>query len=404
MSAPSSRPSAGSAPAGRPGAFAVFLLPAVIAQSNIIGGGYSTGREIVQYAARFGPIGWLAVAIIAIGFSLLCALAFELARIGRAYDYKSWIRLLIGPFWPLFDLVMIVMLLLVIAVMTAAIGSVLRQTVGLPNAVGLVIAFVFVGVLTWKGTAFIERFKSIGSVGLYAAYVAYAVVVLTRVPAPPPPAAVAAAAAAESASSAGEVVLSACQYVGYNLLVVPVVLFCLHRQTRRIETFSSGVIAGVAMTVPFALTFACMMRFWPDPRVFEAEVPWLPMLETATGDAAVVWLWIFGVVAGWTLLETAVGGLHALVERIEHNLGDLPAAWRPASGRLAPWQRAAISLLALAIATGLATIGIIDLVAKGYSALAWGFIVLLALPLLTVGVYRIARSANRADPEAARPT
>ncbi|HVS13877.1 MAG TPA: hypothetical protein VMV46_08135 [Thermoanaerobaculia bacterium] len=368
----------------RPSAFAVFLLPAVIAQSNIIGGGYATGRETVQYAARFGPAGWLAVLVIAIGFSLLCALAFELARLGRAYDYKRFIRLLIGPLWPLFDVVLIVLLLLVIAVMTAAIGSVLEQTVGLPYAIGLVIAFVFVGFLTWMGTEFIERFKSIGSVGLYAAYVAYAVVVLTRVPATPPP-------PDAPAFGQGEVLVSAVQYVGYNLGVIPVVLFCLHRQSRRIETYGSGVLAGVAMTIPFALTFACMMRFWPDEQVFGADVPWLHMLRTATGDAAPAWLWVFGVVAGWTLLETAVGGLHALVDRIEHNLGDLPASWRPAKGRLAPWQRTAIAVALLAVATGLANFGIIDLVAKGYGALAWGYILLLALPLLTVGVWRIAK-------------
>jgi uncharacterized membrane protein YkvI len=195
------------------------------------------------------------------------------------------------------------------------------------------------------------------------------------------------------------VLLSSVQYVGYNLSVIPVVLFCLHRQSRPVETYASGVFAGVAMTVPFALTFACMMRFWPDPRVFGAEVPWLHMLETAAGSAAPIWLSIFGVVAGWTLLETAVGGLHALVDRIEHNLGDLPASWRPAKGRLEPWQRAAIAVALLAVATGLASFGIIDLVAKGYGALAWGYILLLALPLLTVGVWRIAkgRGAERAE-------
>jgi uncharacterized membrane protein YkvI len=272
----------------------------------------------------------------------------------------------------------------VIAVMTAAIGSVLEQTVGLPYAVGLVIAFVFVGFLTWRGTEFIERFKSIGSIGLYAAYVAYAVVVLSRVPTPPLP-------VDAPAYGTGEVLVSAIQYVGYNLGVIPVVLFCLHRQTRKVETYSSGVIAGVAMTIPFALTFACMMRFWPDERVFGAEVPWLHMLRTATGDAAPIWLWVFGVVAGWTLLETAVGGLHALVDRIEHNLGDLPASWRPASGRMEPWQRATFALALLAIATGLANFGIIDLVAKGYGALAWGYILLLAVPLLTIGVWRIVK-------------
>jgi uncharacterized membrane protein YkvI len=385
VAATSSSSAATLATAARPSAFAVFLLPAIIAQSNIVGGGYATGREIVQYAARFGPAGWLAVAVIAIGFSVLCALAFEVARLGRAYDYKRFIRLLIGPLWPLFDLVLAILLLLVIAVMTAAIGSVLRQTVGLPDAAGLVIAFVFVAALTWKGSDFIERFKTVGSLGLYAAYVAYAVVVLTRVPATPPP-------ADAPTFGAGEVVVSSIQYVGYNLGVIPVVLFCLHRQTRRSETFGAGAITGVAMTIPFALTFACMMRFWPDERVFGAEVPWLPMLEAATGDAKSVWLWIFGIVAGWTLLETAVGSIHALVDRIERNLEDFPAAWRPASGKLEPWQRAALSVGALGIATGLATFGIIDLVAKGYSTLAWGLILLLALPLLTVGVVRVLRA------------
>ena len=44
--------------------FAAYLLPAIIAQSMIIGGGYSTGREIVQYTGRFGPQGWIGVVII----------------------------------------------------------------------------------------------------------------------------------------------------------------------------------------------------------------------------------------------------------------------------------------------------------------------------------------------------
>ncbi|HUP24058.1 MAG TPA: hypothetical protein VNB06_14085 [Thermoanaerobaculia bacterium] len=367
----------------------------MIAQSNIIGGGYATGREVVQYAARFGPAGWLAVVVIALGFSVLCALAFELARLGKAYDYKKWIRLLIGPLWPAFDVVLVVMLLLIIAVMTAAIGSVLQRTVGLPYAIGLVIAFVFVGFLTWKGTSFIERFKSIGSAGLYLAYVAYAILVLTRTPQSAPP-------VDAPVPGGGEVLVSAIQYVGYNLGVIPVVLFCLHRQSRPSQTYGSGLIAGVAMTIPFALTFACMMRFWPDERVFGAEVPWLFMLETAAGDAAPVWLWIFGVVAGWTLLETAVGGIHALVDRIEHNLDDLPRIWRPASGRLAPMQRAILSVAVLAIATGLATFGIIDLVAKGYGLLAWGYIMLLAVPLLTVGVWRIAALSGRSAPRTLR--
>ena len=88
------------------------------------------------------------------------------------------------------------------------------------------------------------------------------------------------------------------------------------------------------MTVPFALTLACLLRF-PQASVMEAEVPWLPMITSAADGRAggpALWIAIFGLVAGWTLIETAVGSIHALLRRVESNLDDLPRRWRPASG------------------------------------------------------------------------
>ena len=114
-----------------------------------------------------------------------------------------------------------------------------------------------------------------------------------------------------------EVVINALLYVAYNVAVVPAVLFCLHRQTRCSETFSSGALAGVAMTVPFALTLACLLRS-PQTAAMEAEVPWLPLITSAAegrAGGAALWIAIFGLVAGWTLIETAVGSIHALLRR-----------------------------------------------------------------------------------------
>ena len=36
-----------------------YLLPGIVLQSVMIGGGYATGREIVEYGAKFGAMGWL---------------------------------------------------------------------------------------------------------------------------------------------------------------------------------------------------------------------------------------------------------------------------------------------------------------------------------------------------------
>lgn len=372
-------------PGRAPTRFHTLLLPAIIAQSMIIGGGYATGREVVQYAGRFGTWGWLSVAIIAVCFSVVMALAFELARLADAYDYKAWSRNLIGPFWWLVDLLLLSMMLLVIAVMTAAIGEVLQQTLALPKPLSLVLALACVGFLTWRGSGFIERAKTWGSAALYLGYCAFSVLVLTAPVTEP-----AAAPPAGSEPGAGEVVITAVLYVAYNVAVVPAVLFCLHRQTRRSETFASGILSGLAMTIPFALTLACLLRF-PHPSVMEEEVPWLRLIGTAAdgrAGGAALWIALFGLVAGWTLIETAVGSIHAVLHRVERNLGDLPRRWRPASGALTPRQKALTAVLVLAAAAGLSTIGIIDLVARGYGTLAWGFITLIVLPLFVVVPYR----------------
>ena len=381
-------------PARAPTRFHTLVLPAIIAQSMIIGGGYATGREVVEYAGRFGNWGWLPVAIITVCFAVVMALSFELARLAGAYDYKTWSRNLVGPFWWLVDLLILSMMMLVIAVMTAAIGEVLQQTLGIPKPLSLAMALVCVGFLSWRGSGFIEKAKTWGSAALYLGYCAFAVLVLT---APVEEAAAQpAAVAAVPEGSVLDVIVAAVLYVAYNVAVVPAVLFCLHRQTRRSETFASGAIAGVAMTVPFALTLACLLRF-PQSSVMDAEVPWLPMITTAADGRAggpALWIAIFGLVAGWTLIETAVGSIHALLRRVESNLDDLPRRWRPASGRLTRGQKAGTAVGVLVAAAGLSTFGIIDLVARGYGALAWGFVALVVLPLFVVVPWRSFRAAG----------
>jgi hypothetical protein len=70
----------------------VILIPAGVFQSVIFGGAYGTGREIAQFISSLGPVGGLlAIAVAGLGFGVAMALSFELARLGRTYDY-SWSR------------------------------------------------------------------------------------------------------------------------------------------------------------------------------------------------------------------------------------------------------------------------------------------------------------------------
>lgn len=73
------------------GRFGKYLLPGILLQSVLIGGGYATGREIVSYGAKFGAKGWIAGTISKRGRSNLRAVLFNAAipLIATNPEFKS---------------------------------------------------------------------------------------------------------------------------------------------------------------------------------------------------------------------------------------------------------------------------------------------------------------------------
>lgn len=368
------------------GPFGKIVLPAIILQSVLIGGGYATGREIVAYGAKYGAAGWLAVVGIWLGFTVMAVLTFELARTFAVYDYKNFIRQLIGRLWPAFDLLFLVMAVLVIAIMASAAGNIMEQTVGIPYLVGVGAVIAIVGALSYAGETLIERFKTGGTAFLYLAYLVFGVLVLSQTWGDVT--AVFASGDTTYVSDAGvaTVLRSGILYVGYNLVVFPAVFFALDRQESRRESVISGVLAGTLMTLPFALTYVAFMGFYPSESVMGASVPWLPVLESVGSPAIIAF---YGLVMGWTLIETSVGLIHALIDRLDENIDDIQVG--PLEGQ-AGLSKVQSGLLAVGVLVGallLSRVGIIALVAQGYTLMAYFFIALFAVPLLTVGVLRI---------------
>ena len=366
------------------GAFGRYLLPGVILQSVLIGGGYATGREIIEYGAKFGAKGWIAGLGIFIGFVVVAILTFEMARLYRIYDYKYMVKEIAGPLWRLYDVIYVVLMLVVIAIMASATGNIVEQTIGLNYWFGVVGVIVIVGILNFYGEALIERFETYGTIALYAGYILFAFLVI-RNTAPN----IQRVFAVQDTSflpnvSTLSVLWNGLIYVAFNLVVMPASFFTLKRQTKRKETVISGIIAGALMTIPWFLTYFAVMGFYPAEGVLTAEVPWLAMMKGVAGPIVIS---IFGIVMGGTLIETSTGIIHALIERINSGLQE--------GGRavLSRGQQGFTTVLILVIATVLSKFGIIDLVAKGYSLLAYGFILIYLVPLLTVGVYKIVKGS-----------
>lgn len=368
------------------GPFGKIVLPAIILQSVLIGGGYATGREIVSYGAKYGSAGWLAVLGIWLGFTVMAVVTFELARTFQVYDYKKFIKQIIGGLWPVFDLLFLVMAVLVIAIMASAAGNIMEQTIGIPYLAGVGVVIGIVGVLSYAGETLLEQFKTGGTLFLYIAYILFAVIVLSQVWGDVTTVFSTGDTSYVSNASTLSVLQSGILYVGYNLVVFPAVFFALDHQESRHETVISGILAGTMMTLPFALTYVTFMGFYPSEQVMGAEVPWLQVLESAGGTLLIGF---YGVVMGWTLVETSVGLIHALLDRVDEHIEDVAIGPLEGLEGLSKIQSGGLAVGILVGALLLSRVGIIALVAQGYTMMAYFFIALFALPLLTVGVLRV---------------
>ena len=352
--------------------FKRLFLPGIILQSVLIGGGYATGREIVEYGGKFGAGGWISGLAIFFGFSLISFLSIEACRYWQVYDYKSLLKKLIGRFWIAYEAVYLLLSILIIAVMASAAGEILNQTLNFNNWVGIILITVLVGFLNYKGEDTIAKWETIGTIALFIAYFIFTFIVLTNrgsailqiffdwntsyLPKPP---------------SLGILLWTGILYVGYNLAVYPASYFTFKNIHSRIESIVTSLISGLLMTVPWFLTYFAIMAYYPDKVILESTVPWLKMLEGYNP----VLIAVFGVVVGWTLIETATGMIHAFISRIETEAIQK-------GNPLKKITKAYISFAALITSLFLAQVGIIDLVAKGYTLMSYAMIAVYAVPLL----------------------
>jgi len=367
------------------GTYAKYILPGVLLQSVLIGGGYATGREIYSYGAKFGAMGWISGLTIGIGFALFAFLTFEICRIYKVYDYKNYIKQVIGPLWPVMDVLTVLIAILLIAVMAAATGSIFEQA-GLPNILGSVAIVLLCGLLNFKGSEMIEKFESVGTVLLYGGYILFTVLVLINRGSHIPEV----FASMDTSAFDGSVTVPLCIYTGilyvaYNINSIPMGMFSLTRQTKRKETLVSGIVAGLLMVIPWFLSYFAMMCFYGDTSIVGADVttPWMEMILAIKGGPALVAL--FSLVMGWTLVETATGCIHMIIDRFD------VAQVEKGKAKLTDQKRGIVTVITLTAALLLSRVGVVTLIEMGYSYLSYGFILFYLLPTLLVGGYKIIK-------------
>lgn len=357
--------------------FQRYVLPGFIFQSAVIGGAYGSGRELVEFFLGHGPVGGLmGMAVTMVVFSVVLMAAYEFARKFQLFDYRSFCRRLLGPAWPLYEILYVLMMILVISVVGAAAGSILQDAFGFPQLVGTAAIMVLTALLVFYGTPAVERFLALWSFVLYGTYISFLALHLVQHGAD--------IAANLAAAEPGEGWFrSGIAYSGYNMATIPAILFCIRHQHRRREAVVAGLLAGPLAMIPAMLFFIAMIGQY-DLLVAAGDDGPLPIsVLMGALEGAGFFVYLFPIVLFGTFVETGAAMIHGVNERLDRTFAEkglvMPNRMRPT-----------VALLILFIAMILAdAIGLTNLVADGYGTITWGFLLVFVLPLLTYGIWLI---------------
>ncbi len=357
--------------------FKRYVLPGLIFQSVVIAGGYGTGKELVEFFMPFGSLGGL-IAMCTVTFAfwaVVCAVTFEFARVFKTFNYKSLFKKLLGPAWVLYEICYIILLMIVLAVVAATSGANAKGLFGVSDWFGIIFVSLCILFLVIKGTKAIETFLSYWSYLLYAVYLVFLVICFVRF----------GSAISEQFSVVKEVnsgwVMGGARYAFYNLGIIPAVLFATRDAESRKEAIGSGLLAGAIGIIPAILLFVAISGLY-NSGIASAEVPVLMVFDQLN----MPWLeFIFQIVLLGTLIETGSGFIKAVTDRFELKY--------TSEGKAIPkGMREIVTVICVFIGIIISQFGLTGLIAKGYGTITWGFFLIYVVPMLTIGVYKIAKA------------
>lgn len=364
--------------------FQRFVLPGFAFKAVVIGGGYSTGRELAEFFMPSGPWGGLASMVLAMFiWSAVCVTTFLFARATGALDYRSFFRQLLGPFAILFELSYFPYIVLILAVFGAAAGALGAAVFGWSPLYGTLCLMAGIALFTTFGNTSVERLFKWVSIFLYATYGVFLALALTKFGDKVLPS-FAAHAPAEGWALRGVT------YAAYNIVGAVVILPVMRHLRSTRDAVTAGLLAGPLAMLPAIIFFVCMCAFYPQ--IQDATLPSDFML---TRMNLPVFHLTFQLMIFAALLESGTGSVHAVNERIASAYRRRRSRELPNLARLAMAGALLVGSIFLADRFGLVT-----LIAKGYRALAYVMLALYVIPLMTYGIWRLlkARRAGVAGP------
>lgn len=275
----------------------------------IVGAGFASGQEIMQFFTSFGVAGLLGAVVASALFVFLATVLSGLGQQLGGDSHKRAIHAIGGPYlgW-LIDAMITFFMFAIVVVMFSGGGSLLEQISGLPKlwgSIATMIATVLIvcldvrQVIAVVGVLTVPLLLAVVVVGLWAIFSADADMQALE------------QAAQAQSKGADHWLVAALLYVSYNIVAgAPFLTILGSRSVDRSTALLGGALGGLLLGLLIVVIGAAM--FMQGDSLGGVAMPMLALASQISPTVGV----LMGTVVFAMILNTAVGMLYAFVARI----------------------------------------------------------------------------------------
>lgn len=342
------------------------------------GGGFASGAQIYSYYVRYGV--WsLFMPFLAMAYNgVFFAYCLYFARKHQVYDYRSYNDAFYGKYAPVFSNLFEVLYLCVMCVAPAVAfatgGATLSTLTGLPYLLCTLLIGVFIFVVAIFGTDLVRKVASVLSVciiiGLLAVYVPNIIAGAGKIEET-------ISVMTESPMPFGKALYAAFLYGTFQLANVAV--FVQHAKSfeKPKDAVKSMAIGGVVNAILMVMVVLGIMTVYRNPEMSQQSVPTLFMVQNGVGKSFLTPLISVLIILG--AVSTAVNMVAAMVQRICHGMEKRKVQNKQEEKKTITGTQILVALVCCVVDFGIAQFGLLTLIQKAYSILAY-----LAIPVILI--------------------
>lgn len=291
---------------------AAFQIAAVYV-GTVVGAGFATGKEIVEFFSKFGFFGFISILMSGYLLIFLGSKLMRLAASIQAKSYQEFNEYLFGKWIGKgINILMLIMLLGVSAVMLAGAGAVFKEQLGLSKNIGVFLTIflsLFVMLIGMKGLFAVNTFV----VPLMITFSLMLMVLSVRMPnfmnqllhIPP-------------VDDGWKTVIAPFSYTAFNLSLAQAVLVPVAAEIKDDWTIKwGGILGGAALTLILISSHFTLIML---PEYEKYEIPMAIIMKNLASG----FYWLFVIVIYGEIFTSVIGNVFG-IERQLKQLIDVPA-------------------------------------------------------------------------------